>query len=133
MQKQFLASQEIRTKSLLDQRQSVLQRRSDLLQLGLNQADRMLKIAQLQQDNQLKIANVQGVIDGINNAAIETKNEQTLVLIEILSKKAAATKLAETVQSKDERERAVKQIEVTNGDGETVNSRVLSSNIKSSR
>ena len=119
-QKQFLASQEIRTKSLLDQRQSVLQRRSDLLQLGLNQADRMLKIAQLQQDNQLKIANVQGVIDGINNAAIETKNEQTLVLIEILSKKAAATKLAETAQTKDLRERAVKSIEVTNGDGETV-------------
>ena len=118
-QEQFLASQEIRTKSLLEQRQAVLQRRSDLLQLGLNEADKMLKVAQLQQDNELKIANVQGVIDGINNAAIENKNEQTLLLIQILSKKAAATKLAEKTESKEKRLLGVPGIDLTDGEGNT--------------
>jgi hypothetical protein len=60
---------------------------------------------------------VQGIIDGIENDAIETKNQQTLVLIEILSKKAAATLLRETAQTKDQRERGVKAIELTDENG----------------
>jgi hypothetical protein len=117
---QFLASQEIRTKSLLEQRKAVLQRRSDLLQLGLNEADKMLKVAQKQQDKQIQIANVQGVIDGIENAAIETKNEQTLVLIDILSKKAAATLLKETAQKKDFRERTIEAVTLKDGKGDLI-------------
>ena len=116
-QEQFLASKEIRTKSLLEQRKAVLQRRSDLLQLGLNEADKMLKVAQNQQDKQIQIANVQGIIDGIENLAIENKNAQTLTLIEVLSKKAAATLLRETAQTKDQRERGVKGIELTDENG----------------
>jgi len=119
-QEQFLASQEVRTKSLLEQRKAVLQRRSDLLQLGLNEADKMLKVAQLQQDNQLKIANVQGIIDGIENDAIETKNQQTLVLIDILSKKAAATLLREKAETKDFREREIEAVTLKDGKGDLI-------------
>lgn len=119
-QEQFLASQEVRTKSLLEQRKAVLQRRSDLLQLGLNEADKMLKVAQLQQDNQLQIANMQGIIDGIENLAIKNKNEQTLTLIESLSRKAAATLLRETAQTKDQREREIEGVTLKNGKGELI-------------
>ena len=119
-QEQFLASQEIRTKSLLEQRKAVLQRRSDLLQLGLNEADKMMKVAQYQQDNQLQIANVQGIIDGIENSAIENKNEQTLALIEMLSKKAAATLLRETAQKKDFREREIEAVTLKDGKGNLI-------------
>ena len=119
-QEQFLASQEVRTKSLLEQRKAVLQRRSDLLQLGLNEANKMLKVAQLQQDKQLQIANMQGIIDGIEISAIETKNEQTLTLIEILSRKAAATLLRETAQTKEQREREIEGVTLKNGKGELI-------------
>jgi len=115
---QFLASQEVRTKSLLEQRKAVLQRRSDLLQLGLNEADKMLKVAQNQQDKQIQIANVQGVIDKMENDAIKTKNDQTLLLIEILSKKAAATLLRETAQKKDSLEREIEPVTLKDGKGE---------------
>ena len=44
-QEQFLASKEIRTKSLLQQRLAVIQRKADLLQMGINEADRMLPVS----------------------------------------------------------------------------------------
>jgi hypothetical protein len=119
-QEQFLASKEMRTKTLLQQRQAVLQRRGELLQLGLNEADKMLKVAQLQQDNELQIANVQGIIDGLKNEATEIDNKNKLAIIEIYTAKVAAQRLASAAQTKDQRERSVNSIEVTNGDGEAV-------------
>ena len=115
---QFLASQEIRTKSLLEQRQAVLQRRTDLLQLGINQADRTLKAAQGQRDNQLKIAQVQKIKDDViaaQDKVIQTFNSG---LVELYTDKIAAQKLAKTVQSKDSLERGVNPMTVKNGKGE---------------
>ena len=119
-QEQFLASKEIRTQSLLQQRQAVIQRRADLLQIGINQADRMLTIAQAKQGTQVQIATIQGVRDGLKNQQIEMQNENILTLIDLYSEKAAAKLLAKTAKTKDERERGVNEVEVINGDGETV-------------
>ena len=119
-QEQFLASKEIRTQSLLQQRQAVIQRRADLLQIGINQADRMLTIAQAKQGTQVQIATIQGIRDGLKNQQIEMQNENILTLIDLYSEKAAAKLLAKTAKTKDERERGVNEVEVINGDGETV-------------
>ena len=119
-QEQFLASKEIRNQSLLQQRQAVIQRRSDLLQIGINQADRMLTIAQAKQGTQLQIATIQGIRDELKNDQIKMHNENILTLIDLYSEKAAATLLAKTAKTKDERERGVNEVEVINGDGETV-------------
>tara|TARA_R110000782_G_scaffold1535_2_gene5877 strand:- start:2875 stop:4740 length:1866 start_codon:yes stop_codon:yes gene_type:complete len=117
-QKQFLASKEIRTQSLLQQRQSLIQRRGDLLQVGINQADRMLAIAQKQQDNQLQIANIQAVATGLKNEAIKVDNDNKIALAKIFSTKYAAQKVADAAKTKDVTEKTVKSIEVKNGDGE---------------
>ena len=119
-QEQFLASKEIRTQSLLQQRQAVIQRRADLLQIGINQADRMLTIAQAKQGTQVQIATIQSIRDGLKNQQIEMQNENILTLIDLYSEKAAAKLLAKTAKTKDERERGVNEVEVINGDGETV-------------
>ena len=116
-QEQFLASKEIRTKTLLDQRQAVLQRRSDLLQLGINQADRMLSIAQQQQDNEIAVANMEAVKLGLENDAKEAHNEQITNLIKVYTDKVSAKLLADTAQTKDQRERGVGGIELTDENG----------------
>ena len=115
---QFLASQEIRTKSLLEQRQAVLQRRTDLLQLGINQADRTLKAAQGQRDNQLKIAQVQKIKDDViaaQDKVIQTFNSG---LVELYTDKIAAQKLAKAVQKKDELGREIEATTLKDGKGE---------------
>ena len=119
-QEQFLASKEIRTKTLLDQRQAVLQRRSDLLQLGINQADRMLAIAQDQQDNEIKVANMEAVKLGLENAAKEAHNEQITNLIEVYTEKVAAKLVADKAKSKDERERRIEAVTLKDGKGELI-------------
>jgi hypothetical protein len=116
-QEQFLASKEIRTKTLLGQRQAVLQRRSDLLQLGINQADRMLKIAQDQQDNQLAVANLEGVILELENNAVTAKNAQIAMLIQVRSKEILAQNLAEKAKTKDENQRSVGPETLKDGSG----------------
>jgi len=116
-QEQFLASKEIRTKTLLDQRQAVLQRRSDLLQLGINQADRMLSIAQQQQDNEIAVANMEAVKLGLENAAIEAHNEQITERIDVYTTRIAAKLVADKALSKDQLERGVKAIELTDENG----------------
>ena len=117
-QGQFLASKEIRTKTLLDQRQAVLQRRSDLLQLGINQADRMLSIAQQQQDNEIAVANMEAVKLGLENAAIEAHNEQITERIDVYTTRIAAKLVADTAKSKDERERRIEPVTLKDGKGE---------------
>jgi hypothetical protein len=114
---QFLASQEIRTKSLLDQRQAVIQRRTDLLTLGINQADRMLKAAQTQKSDILDIAQLQSVKLGLENAAAESRNKQITLRIKRIVDAIAAEELAKTVQSKEERELGVKAISLKGADG----------------
>jgi hypothetical protein len=116
-QEQFLASKEIRTKTLLGQRQAVLQRRSDLLQLGINQADRMLSIAQKNQDNQLAVANLEGVILELENNAVTAKNAQIAMLIQVRSKEILAQNLAEKAKTKDENQRSVGPETLKDGSG----------------
>ena len=119
-QEQFLASKEIRTKTLLGQRQAVLQRRSDLLQLGINQADRMLAIAQKNQDNQLAVANLEGIKLELENNAVTAKNAQIAMLIEMRSKKIIAQNLAEKAQIKDQRGRSVEAVTLKDGSGNLI-------------
>ena len=119
-QKQFLASKEIRTQSLLQQRQSLIQRRGDLLQVGINQADRMLAIAQKQQDNQLQIANIQAVATGLKNEAIKVDNENKIALVKYLSTKAAAQKVANAAKTVDERERKIEAVTLKDGKGNLI-------------
>jgi len=119
-QEQFLASKEIRTKTLLDQRQAVLQRRSDLLQLGINQADRMLSIAQQQQDNEIAVANMEAVKLGLENAAIEAHNEQITERIDVYTTRIAAKLVADTAKSKDERERRIEPVTLKDGKGDLI-------------
>jgi LysM repeat protein len=116
-QEQFLASKEIRSKTLLDQRKAILQRRSDLLQLGINQADRMLKIAQQQQDNQLAVANMEAIKLEIENKAIEAHNEQITERIDVYTTRIAAKLVADKAQSKEQRELGVKAISLKDADG----------------
>ena len=97
---QFLASQEIRTKSLLEQRQAVLQRRTDLLQLGINQANRTLKAAQGQRDNLLKSAEVQKIIDDVTAAQDEALQQYKFGLVELYSDRILKQKLADNANSK---------------------------------
>ena len=118
-QEQFLASKEIRSKSLLGQRQAVIQRRADLLQLGINQADRMLQVAQGQRDSQLKIAQVQEIKDGATTAQQKLIQDYNLTLVNIFTEKALAKKLAGAAQSKDQRLRGVPGIELTDSKGNT--------------
>ena len=119
-QEQFLASKDIRTKSLLDQRQAVLQRRSDLLQLAINQADRMLKAVETQRGRVLDVASLEGTKLALENAAKESHNAQITMLIENQVAKITLTNTQDLAKSKDHRVRSVNSIEVTNGDGETV-------------
>ena len=119
-QEQFLASKEIRTKTLLGQRQAVLQRRSDLLQLGINQADRMLAIAQKNQDNQLAVANLEGIKLELENNAVTAKNAQIAMLIEMRSKKIIAQNLAEKAKIKDQRGRSVEAVTLKDGSGNLI-------------
>jgi len=114
---QFLASQEIRTKSLLDQRQAVIQRRTDLLTLGINQADRMLKAAQGKKTDILNIAELQNVRLGLQNAAIESKNQQITLRVARIVKKNVAETEANIVKTKDELERGIPGIDLTDGEG----------------
>ena len=97
---QFLASQEIRTKSLLEQRQAVLQRRTDLLQLGINQANRTLKATQGQRDNLLKSAEVQKIIDDVTAAQDEALQQYKFGLVELYSDRILKQKLADNANSK---------------------------------
>ena len=117
-QKQFLASKEIRTQSLLQQRQSLIQRRGDLLQVGINQADRMLAIAQKQQDNQLQIANIQAVATGLKNEAIKVDNDNKIALAKIFSTKYAAQRVADAAQKKDFSERTIEATTLKDGKGD---------------
>ena len=119
-QEQFLASKEIRTKTLLDQRQAVLQRRSDLLQLGIKQADRMLSIAQQQQDNEIAVANMEAVKLGLENAAIEAHNKQITERIDVYTTRIAAKLVADTAKSKDERERRIEPVTLKDGKGDLI-------------
>ena len=114
---QFLASQEIRTKSLLDQRQAVIQRRTDLLTVGINQADKMLKAAQTQKNDILNLAELENVRLGLQNAAIESKNQQITLRIARIVKKNVAETEANIVKTKDELERGVPGIDLTDGEG----------------
>ena len=93
-------------------------RRSDLLQLGMNQADRMLKIAQDQHDNQLAVANMEAVKLGLENAAIEAHNEQITERIEVYTTRIAAGLVADKAQSKEQRELGVKAMSLKGPDGE---------------
>ena len=114
---QFLASQEIRTKSLLDQRQAVIQRRTDLLTVGINQADKMLKAAQTQKNDILNLAELENVRLGLQNAAIESKNQQITLRIARIVKKNVAETEANIVKTKEERELGVKAISLKGADG----------------
>ena len=117
---QFLASKEIRTKSLLQQRQEVLQRRADLLQIAINESDRMLKVAELQVKKEESVASVQAIKDGLEQEKEKTKAEIKLAAIKIITDRAAAKKVADAALSKDKLERGVPSVDVINGDGETV-------------
>jgi hypothetical protein len=119
-QEQFLASKEIRSKSLLGQRQAVIQRRADLLQLGINQADRMLQVAQGQRDSQLKIAQVQEIKDGATTAQQKLIQDYNLTLVNIFTEKALAKKLAEAAQNKDQRGRSVEAVTLKDGSGNLI-------------
>ena len=119
-QEQFLASKEIRTKSLLQQRLAVIQRKADLLQMGINEADRMLQVAELQIKKEESIASVRAIKEGLVQAKDKEINDFKMKVIEILSEKAAARKISDLAQSKDFRERGVKPVTLKNGQGETV-------------
>ena len=117
---QFLASKEIRTKSLLQQRQELLQRKADLLQIAINESDRMLKVAELQVKKEESVANVEAIKQQLEQEQEKTKAEFNLSVIELLSTKAAAQKVADLALSKDQRERGVKALTLKDENGDTV-------------
>lgn len=119
-QEQFLASKEIRTKSLLMQRQALLQRKADLLQIGMNEADRMLKVAELQVKKEESVANVESIKQQLQQEQEKTLASLQLSIIQTISEKAAAQKVAAAALSKDQRERMVKAIELKDENGNTV-------------
>ena len=119
-QEQFLASKDIRTKSLLDQRQAVLQRRSDLLQLAINQADRMLKAVETQRGRVLDVASLEGTKLALENAAKVSHNAQITMLIENQVAKITLKNTQELAQTTDQRKRGVNPVTLKNGKGETV-------------
>ena len=118
--KQFLASKEIRTQSLLKQRQELLQRRADLLQIAINESDRMLKVAELQIEKEESVANVQAVKDGLMQQQQEIMADYYANIADLLTKKIAANATKEAALSKDQRERSVKAIELIDENGNTV-------------
>ena len=117
---QFLASKEIRTKSLLQQRQEVLQRRADLLQIAINESDRMLKVAELQVKKEESVANVEAIKQQLEQEQEKTKAEFNLSVIELLSTKAAAQKVADLALSKDQRERRIEPVTLKDGKGNLI-------------
>jgi len=117
---QFLASKEIRTKSLLQQRQEVLQRRADLLQIAINESDRMLKVAELQVKKEESVAHVQAVKDGLEQEKEKTKAEIKLAAIKIITDRAAAQKVADDALSKDKRERRIEPVTLKDGKGNLI-------------
>ena len=119
-QEQFLASKEIRTKSLLQQRLAVIQRKADLLQMGINEADRMLQVAELQIGKQESIANVRAIKEGLEQAKEKEITEYKLKVIDMLSEKVAAKRIADLAQSKDFRERGIEPVTLKDGKGNLI-------------
>ena len=119
-QEQFLASKEIRTKSLLQQRLAVIQRKADLLQMGINEADRMLQVAELQIKKEESIASVKAIKDGLVQAKEKEINDFKMKVIEMLSTKAAARKLSEKAEEKDFRERGIEPVTLKDGKGNLI-------------
>ena len=117
---QFLASKEIRTKSILQQRQELLQRRADLLQIAINESDRMLQVAELQIKKEESVANVQAVKDGLQQKQQEIMADYYANIADLLTKKITAAETKELALSKDQRVRSVKAIELTDENGKTV-------------
>ena len=118
--KQFLASKEIRTQSLLQQRQELLQRRADLLQIAINESDRMLKVAELQIKKEESVANVQAVKDSLMQDQQKIMADYYANIADLLTKKVAANATKEAALSKDQRERTVNSVTLKNGQGESV-------------
>ena len=119
-QEQFLASKEIRTKSLLQQRLAVIQRKADLLQMGINEADRMLQVAELQIKKEESVANVRAIKEGLEQAKEKEITEYKLKVIDMLSEKVAAKRIADLAQSKDFRERGIEPVTLKDGKGNLI-------------
>ena len=116
----FLASKDIRTKSILQQRKELLQRRADLLQIAINESDRMLQVAELQIKKEESVANVQAVKDGLQQKQQEIMADYYANIAELLTAKITAAETKELALSKDQRQRSVKAIELTDENGKTV-------------
>ena len=119
-QEQFLASKEIRTKSLLMQRQALLQRKADLLQIGMNEADRMLKVAELQVKKEESVANVEAIKQQLQQEQEKTLASLQLSIIQTISEKAAAQKVAAAALSKDQRKRKIEAVTLKDGKGNII-------------
>jgi hypothetical protein len=107
-QKNFLATKAMRLKNLNQQRADALQRRATLVQLGINETDRMLQIAQLKIGQQSEISNIEAIKKGLIQQQEKILGDWRLAQTQILATYALKKQAQDLTAGEKSRTRQIK-------------------------